>query len=73
MAPRAKPDPLAALKADGHIAAKEGMNSLSIWFRDLPRDMQRQIKTYLDDTLKPEADKFDLDALAGQSGGDKAA
>lgn len=64
MAPREKPDPLAALKADGHIAAKEGMTSLQIWFKDLPRDLQAKVKPYLDNTLKAEADRFDAQAFA---------
>lgn len=62
-APKPGPDPLAAIKADGEIAARDGMQSLQIWFRDLPRNIQAQIKPYLDDTLKDMADKFDREAL----------
>ncbi len=62
-APRAAHDPLAAIKADGLIAAKEGMQSLQIWFRDLPKHMQAQIKPYLDSDLKPAADKADMEAM----------
>jgi recombinational DNA repair protein RecT len=67
VAPLQKQDPLAAIKADGHIAAKEGMSSLQIWFRELPRHLQQQIKPYLDNTLKAEADTFDQQASEAQA------
>lgn len=63
MAPRAQPDPLAAIKADGEIAARDGMQSLQIWFRDLPPNIKAQIKPYLDGTLKDMADRCDREAL----------
>lgn len=60
--PRERPDPLAAIKADGLIAAKDGMQHLQIWFRDLPKHLQSQVKAYLDSELKPLADRADREA-----------
>lgn len=59
MSPRPLPDGMDAIRKDGHIAAAEGMNSLRIWFFDLPHATQKQVKPYLDSTLKPEAEAFD--------------
>lgn len=64
MTPRKGHDPLEALKLDGEIAAKEGMTSLKIWFGDLPANLKRDIKTFLDETLKPMADQADAKAKA---------
>lgn len=56
MTPRVeKNDGLDALRAEGMVAAKEGTPGLKIWFGDLPTPLQRQVKDYLDTTLKPIA------------------
>lgn len=66
MTPRVvKDDGLDALRAEGMVAAKEGMEGLRIWFLDLPRPLQRQIENYKDSTLKPVAAKVDADLKAG--------
>ncbi len=59
MEPSKVADPLQALKAEGDVAAKEGMDGLRIWYGDLPKNLKKQIKPYLDSTLKAEAEKAD--------------
>lgn len=62
MAPRAQPDGLEAVRKEGHVAVnKGGTASLRIWFLDLPPDVRRKVKPYLDEILKPEAEKFDVE------------
>lgn len=66
MAPRAtKDDGLGALRAEGMVAAKEGMEGLRIWFLDLPGPMKRQLEAFKDAALKPVAAKVDADIAAG--------
>lgn len=65
-APLKQDDGLQYLRADGDIAAAEGMQSLEIWFGDLPPGLKRQIKPYLDETLKPKAQLADSQ-LASQA------
>jgi hypothetical protein len=56
-----KPEPTRAndgldpLRADGEIAAREGMKSLRIWFGDLNTNQKRSIENYKNEVLKPMA------------------
>lgn len=63
-APRAKSDDLDPLRADGLVAAREGMQGLQIWFMDLPNPTRNKLKSYLDETLKPIAVEADRAANA---------
>lgn len=58
MAPK-KDDPLAPVRAEGHVAANEGMHGLKIWFEDLPGPVRNKIGEYLDTVLKPIAREVD--------------
>lgn len=57
-------DGLDHIRAEGEVAAAEGIKSLQIWFGDLKKSEQRVIKPYLDSTLKTMALDADRKAAA---------
>lgn len=61
-APLNKDDGLQYIRDDGAVAAGEGLHSLRIWFGDLPRPLQAQMKEHLDGVLKSLALKIDIAA-----------